>query len=784
MPDRPPRNPMYDPRQGDGYRDNLAPGPAIPRHGPGPRANQPHTTALRSRSAGRAKAIVLNVTVGITAIAVAVATFLAIAPPTDLVRDRIIAEVKHRTGRDLVIAGATRFTVLTGLGLSATDIFLSAPPEMPGEPLLTAAKLEVSIALLPMLVRDVKVDRFVLHQPHVNLRVDQSGRRSWDFAASNDLRGDGNVRIAQVAPRKEAEKRSASELDAFARNATIPVAPRSNALNGVNGVSLGDVRIIDGRVSWSDGRTGARHEVEGLDAKIALPDPAGPLEFSGSLVHSGERFVVELTLASLRDAAAARETKARIDIKGASLKFDYDGLLTVGPKPVLDGRIAIDSASVGGLLRLANMDVANADGQAITLEGLIKGHQQNFFLTAAKLTLGPTTVHGRIGIDTTAARPQIQAALKVSLLDFDHLNRFGMRAAAPGVTAKPAARNPHSPTPSATPRSIDELLERNTPPPSAAGTPGPAVRGFTRRAGEGWSVEPISAAMLRHIDVDARLEVDRVVWQQHDFGSNQAAFTLKAGVLKANISDARMFGGRARGLITVDAQKDILVVGANVSADGVAVLPFLSAFTDIDSLDGRGRVVIAVSAQGVSERDLVSTLAGRAELTVTDGAVIGWSAADITSTLSQGRLPNLDRNPAVRTPFTELAGSLPIAMGVGRTQDIRLKSQTLEASGAGVVNIVDRNIDVTIKPKATGASGLAGIEIPVRIAGNWGEVKAVPDINAAMKSPQAQEAARKIGKQLQGGDIDGALRTIIGDGPKSEEKVGKAKDAIKQLFGR
>ncbi len=775
---------MYDPRQGDGQRDDLVLRPAPPRHGPGPRPHQARKPAARSRSAGRAKSVVLNIALGLAAIGVAVATFLTIAPPTDLIRDRIIAEVKHRTGRDLVIAGTTRFTVLTGLGLSATDVSLSAPPEMPGAPLLTAAKLEVSVALLPMLVRDVKVDRLVLHQPNVTLRVDASGRRSWDFAAATDLRDDGRVRFAQAAPRKDIEKRSASELDAFAKNATIPVAPRSNAFNGVNGVSLGDVRIIDGRVAWSDARTGARHDIERLEAKLALPDPAGPLELSGSLVHSGERFDVELKLASLRDAAAARETKARIDIRGVSLTFDYDGLLTVGPRPVVDGRIAIDSTSAGTLLRLANMDVANADGQAIALEGQIKGQQQNFTLSAAKLTLGPTTVQGRIGIDTTAARLQIHAALKVSLLDFDHLNRLAMRTAAPSAPAKPAARSPPSPTPSATPRSIDELLERGTPPPSAAGTPGPAVRGFARRTGEGWSVEPIASALLRLIDVDARLEVDRVVWQQSDIGSSQTAFTLKAGVLKANISDARIFGGRARGLITVDAQKDTLVVGANLSADGVAVLPLLSAFSDVYSLDGRGRVVIAVSAQGASERELVSTLAGRAELTVTDGAVIGWSAADITSTLSQGRFPNLDRNPAVRTPFTELAASLPIAMGVGRTQDIRLKSPTLEASGAGTVNIVDRNIDLTIKPKATGTSGLAGIEIPVRIAGNWGEVKAVPDINAAMKSPQAQEAARKIGKQLQGGDVDGALRTIIGDGPKAEEKVGKAKDVIKQLFGR
>lgn len=782
MSDRPPRYPMPNPHDAQPRRDRLALGP-VGAH-PAPRSPHRRPASPPSRGVRRAKAILLNASVGLAALAVAVATFLAIAPPTELVRDRIIAEVKNRTGRDLVIAGSTHFTMLPGLGITATDVSLSAPPEMPGDPLLTAAKLEVSIALLPMLLRDVQVERFVLHRPHITLRVDQSGRRSWDFAAALDLQSGNRVQLAQATPRRDLDKRSASELDAFAKNATIPIAPRANALDGVNGVSLGDVRIVDGRVTWSDLRAGTLHEIERLEARVSLPDPAGPLDLTGSLVHAGERFDIGLKLASLRDAAAARETKTRLDIKGASLRLDYDGLLTAGAKPVVDGRISLSTTSMEALVRLARLELVGAADQAIALEGQIKGHQQNFSLSGAQLTFGSTALQGRIGVDTTAARPQIQAALKVSLLDVDHLGNLALRSAPATPAAHPVPRISAPPPPATSPRSIEELIERTPSLPPATSMPGPAVRGFARRAGEAWSVEPMSSAALRVIDIDARLEVDRVVWKQQEIGSSQSALTLKAGVLKANVSDARMFGGRAKGLITLDAQKDTLVVGANLSADGVSVLPFLSTVANIDSLDGRGRVVIAVSAQGSSERELVSSLTGKAELNVADGAVIGWSANDITASLSQGRLPNLDRNAAARTPFTELSASLPIASGVGRTQDIRLKSPTLEATGSGTVNMVDQNIDLMLKPKATGTSGLAGIEIPVRIAGPWSDVKAIPDVNAAMKSPQAQEAARRIGKQLQGGDLDGALRTIIGDGPKADEKVGKAKDALKQLFGR
>jgi hypothetical protein len=156
----------------------------------------------------------------------------------------------------------------------------------------------------------------------------------------------------------------------------------------------------------------------------------------------------------------------------------------------------------------------------------------------------------------------------------------------------------------------------------------------------------------------------------------------------------------------------------------------------------------------------------------------------MTAGLSKGELPSFDRNPSARTPFSELAGSMPIANGAGRTQDLRLKSPAMEATGSGVVNMVDRNLDIMLKPKLVGGSGIAAIEIPVRIAGPFDQVRAVPDMNAAFKSPANQNALREAGRKLQSGDVEGAARSVLGNDPKADEKIGKAKDALRQLFGR
>src|SRR5688572_19240762 len=72
-------------------------------------------TARRAPQAARGSSPVLVGLVyggiAILALAVAGVTFLMMAPPTDLIRREVVAQVKAETGRDLTIAGPVSFTV-------------------------------------------------------------------------------------------------------------------------------------------------------------------------------------------------------------------------------------------------------------------------------------------------------------------------------------------------------------------------------------------------------------------------------------------------------------------------------------------------------------------------------------------------------------------------------------------------------------------------------------------------------------------------------------------------
>jgi AsmA protein len=698
---------------------------------------------------------------------------LVAMPPVELVRSHIAAEVERQTGRKVTISEAG-VSFASGLGVSLSGVTLSASPAAGGGPLLAVERMEVTLALLPLIAREVRIDRLTLVRPVLELRIDATGRRSWDFAGLAGGTAPRPLRYAQAGGRMTDADRLPPELKEFARNASPPGAGRRN----LEALSLTDVRIVDGRVRYEDARSGLARDLRGIDATLSLPSLAGALSLKGELTLAGERLNLEARLDQLQELIAERPVASRIKLEGSSFGASYDGKLAGLVQPVGEGRLQIKAPSATALARLLELPLAGLEPiGAVSLDGQIRVSANGVTLSSASFAAGDTSGTGTIGFES-AERPRMVANLRFAALDADQLSGIAIaaRPAQPasdmvgsaGRFAVPGARLPEA----AAPKSIDDLIGREQAAPSTS--PATRVHGFRMRAGNQWDIEAFDTAALRLADADARVQIAALKAGGLQAANVQTGVELKAGLLRISVTDGQVAGGSVRGLVSIDARQPALTVGANLSGDNVALKPLLEA-AGVNPIEGKGRVIIAVSAQGASERDLVSTLAGRAEVKVVDGALLGWDADAIVNDLAHGKMPPAHRQPGARTPFKELSATFQLAQGVARTRDLKLESPSLQSGGLGTVNIVDRNIDLVLKARvATG-----GLEVPVRIAGNWDDPTVVADVAGALKSPQAHEAAR----QLKEGNVEGALRSVLGNGPKADEKIGKAKEVLKGLLG-
>ncbi len=764
--------PMY-PGEQRGYGANLPHGFAGER-----RPTEPPRRSRRSVLG----TILIYCCVALLVLGVGAATFLFMSPPTDFIRREIIASVKRETGRDLTIGGGASLTLLPAFGLKLDDVSLSAPPGMGGEPLVRMTSFIVGVQLMPLLRRQIVVDRVELNDPVFSLRVDASGRRSWDTAAADPAdtdpygaypRGTGPVRL------RFAEAMPGHGL------AGLLVSPAAAAPGGAPVLSLDNILIRNGALRYTDERNGAWGRFDGLNAQFSLPAIDRPLTGTGTLVSEGETFQFKSTLTTPADLAAQRSAQLSLTVSGMPLTFGYEG--TVGAHEGV-GTLTANAPSLSALAHWWGNDVsAEAGAGEVAFTAHLNASPAGVILSAIDLKAGPAAATGTVGFTERAGeRPHVAAELAVSGLDIAALplgaNLRAGRPATPAPTPlslDPAPDAEQMPRwrDGAEPNSIDDLLER----------PGPRVKGYTRRAG--WSTEPIDVKALGLADVDARLTLTNVTYKQTRIDAAKVVLSVQDLVARVTLSELQLYGGTGQGTVVLDASGSAPAITSEFSLAAVAAAPILRDAAQVDWLNGKADVAWKVTGQGASEADIVRSLDGGAQVALKDGDVKGFDLGAAMRELSEGSLPRLARDPSQRTDFRSLTGTFTIAGGMATNSDLQLDSRHLHATGAGTVNLPERTLDYTVRPKLVanlegdqGEKNAIGIEVPVHITGPWQQPEFAPDIAGALNSQGTVDAVKEIGKQLKGKKAGEIVKDLFGKGEGGGPS--KAEKLLDNFFGK
>jgi AsmA protein len=691
----------------------------------------------------------------ILGLAAAGATALYIAGPSELVRDQIVARVKADTGRDLIIKGPAAFTVYPSLGVNLGDVSLSAPPGMTAPPLLTTRNLTVSVALMPLLKREVEIEKITFDQPVLSLQVDATGQRSWDFADAGPPAG-GRVRLAQ------AEQDPAIATDA----PPSPLPGAGGARPTLQRLTFGDIRISRGSLLYVDQRNGAFENISGIDLAVAVPALDATATANGKLNWRGATLDLAAEITSPAQLMQSSSARLVTSLSGAPIDVRYEGTLAFGAALDAEGNFALKSPSLHRLLAFAQKQTpTDAPERPVNLTGKLTASDNTFTLSGATGAIDRTRGSGDIAVTTGGARPIVRANLKFAELDLNAIlgNTTPGEAAPPPPSPTPAGAAPPDGQP---PQSIEDLLNADTPP-----APGPKVRGFSQS--RGWSNEPYDFALLNVVDASARLSIGRLLYKELKVGQSMVAVALKGSVLTADFTDVQLYGGRGKGLLAIDASDAANPrMTTNISLEGVQGLPLLKDAADLDWLSGTGKIVLGVTGNARSQRALMTSLGGSADLSFTDGAIVGVNIPGMLRNASQGKLGGLDSAPTEKTDFSQLTSSWAINNGVARNNDLKLVGPLIRVTGEGAVKLGERALDYTLRPKLVaepkgqgGTATLAGIEVPVRIQGAWEKPKFAPDFKGLLKDPdKAVETIKELGKQFKGKDAKEVLKDIFGGG--------------------
>lgn len=685
--------------------------------------------------------------------AAGIAALVAFAP-VGIIREQVVREVKVRTGRDLAITGRTSLSLYPALGISLGDVALSSPPGMGGAPFVRMRRLDIEVAALPLLSRKISVDRLVMTEPVFDLRVDARGNRSWDFA---ELALPATIMVAQAGTGQPLPP----ELQDFLKNSTRPGDPASAAPAGdgksarnlpMQDIALGDVRIDNGTVRYRDERAGVAEEIRAINARVSAKSLSTPLEARGALTLRGDKMDFEGRIGSPRALLEARPSRVALAVTSPKATARFDGSLVTAKSAQLDGNVKLDTRSLRTLAGWIGATLPTASGFGpLSLEGELKTGATWVSLNNAKVQLDAISGTGNVNVDMVSGKPSVKAALRLGQVDLNpYLAPAGERASG----TAPASGQPIPAQPASVP---------------PAARPAPQVKGYTKRTG--WSETPIDISGLGALDADVKLSLAGMIYEEIKLGASQATIVLRNRVLRTTIDDVRLYGGQGRGVINLEPSGQAAAVSVNLSVDGVTALPLLRDAADFEWVDGRGRIQLAVSGVGGHQRAIMESLNGKADFGFTDGAIVGFNLPGMIRNLQQGKLSGFNRTPTERTDFSEAGASFQIRNGVAETKDLRAMSPLVRLTGAGNVNLGQRQIDTTLRPRLVGsltgqggaaAGELAGIELPVRVRGSWEKPQISADMESLLKNPnQAVEAVRELGKQIQQGKGGAALNNLL-----------------------
>jgi len=680
--------------------------------------------------------------IGIGAAVVVIIAVLLVVPfliPTDTYKAQIVERVKSATGRDLALNGPVSLSILPSFGLTVSDVAFGNAPGASAKNMATFGKLQLQVQPIALLSGKLIIDSFVLVDPVIALEVDKQGRPNWQFATATPA-------PAAAAPAKPVPTPAAG----------APPAPRAGS--PLDEVHLGDVRLVNGTITYQDARTGQKQQVDKINAKLALPDLASPMQVSGNADWNGKTVTLALDLAQPRQFLSGAKTPVTVKLTAPALKFDFKGTAASAAEIALDGDTALDISSLRELATWAGGALPPTSGGLATLKiaGKLDVAGARVKFTGAEIALDAIKAKGDLAVDATGQKPYLNGKLDVDKLD---LNPYLPPEQPAAAAAKPA---PAAGAPAAPPAS--------TPTPAAAAS------------GGGWSDQPIDVSGLKAANADFALTVGGIVFKKITIGKSALTVQLKDSKLAAYLTQMELYQGTGKGGVRLDGAAAPPAFEGNFDLAKVQAQPILSDVMDFDRLSGNANGNVAVTAHGRSQRELIGSLGGKGALSFLNGAVKGINIGALVRN-PVGAIVDPAAQKNEQTDFSELSGTFTITNGILKNSDLDLKSPVLRVAGAGTVDLPQRNVNYRVEPKLAltaegqgGKSNAAGIEVPVVVEGPFDHLTYRPQLDALLKDPKALEGL----KGLLGKPSSGAP-AAAGSTPSPTPNAG---DVLKGLFGK
>lgn len=734
-------------------------------------------------------------------------------------KPQISEQVEKATGRKLNIEGDVKLSLFPWIGLSINQVTLANAQGFEAAPFAKLQALDVKVEVMPLLSKQLRVDKVRLQGLYLSLQQAKDGRNNWD-----DL-----SQVATPTSKTPSEPTEKEKVE--------PSPTKSLVALMVNGVEIQDATLI-----WKDEMTGLTAKLDEIDIEVGAirMNETIPLTLSVHAalnkpqldmvlgLNSDIRFQPEAMVAkvtnlimtleassnelptqniqlNLESALEARlnqqqfniaQTQIRLTAKGKALPGGtISGELNTTAKIDLQKQIAsLDNLllKVLGLEIQSQINVGDLMSEPLA-RGQLKLLPGNLASVMHQLGIELPKMQNEKALSHLALTTEFQASPRFAKLDKLRIE-FDQSVINGGLQAKEFDK------PNLSFRlAMDQLILDDYLPPALQENAPKSVPAPVPVAVSSNKDIPIElpTQMLRTLVADGQFVLHKLQAFNHSISNISVGLKAGGGQMKLPISMKLLQGSVAMSAALdvrpVKPKYRVQVTGKDLQAAPV-VNPILNDLLGDDSMamDGALQMSADINSQGNSVNTLVAASNGKLNINMTKTELSGVDAEFFVRKaavdyMEQKKIPVKPEwrgtfNPEQTTAFRVARASATITDGVINNRDLLLDSSRLKVTGAGTINLPKQQIDyravLDLNPAHRDSllEKILDVPAPVDVKGTF----ATPNISMDSKTWGKQVA--DVVKQETTEKIQQKVDEKLDE--KKEEVKDKLKDKLKGLFNR
>ncbi len=440
--------------------------------------------------------------------------------------------------------------------------------------------------------------------------------------------------------------------------------------------SLDTIAIRSGRVVISGDVPLAL--VEKIDADLSI-SPSGRLALDLRTPWKGE--VIDLSTQIDPTDQKTGTKAASLSIKSGPASLNLEGALAIAPEIHFIGKSDLSIKALDRLGKWLEIEPPLTFSTPLTVKGLAEMTGDRIAIRDADISLGKIEMKGGIGLDVAGQRPLVFGSLSAGDMD------------------------------------VTEFLRPLWP-----------------KQAQGWRTDPLASGLTPEQDFDVRLSAERVNLGIVRIANLAVSIIAKDRALDLTLGGSKLFQGSAKGKVSIEPDNDGYRVALHGSFENIDLAQATLALMDMRKIEGTTEGKFDFESRGATAESVMKTLSGSADVSITNGTLIGVNLANILKRIETRPLSAIRDMKGGKTDFDRVNMSATISTGNATLDKAEMLFPPNGMTMSGQINIGQRRL--TLEGLATGPdpeNGTAPAILPYTVTGSFDEPLLTPDVGRILK---------------------------------------------------